>query len=224
MDLDYMLSNFKNYWANKGGKFGRCHSHPDSDLCWINIPKNASSWTQTLLAHEFLWYEHDYHEQPELQYKKKLICLRDPVERWVSGITEFFFQYYPKVELDQINDLTLWLIYDRIAFDDHTEKQSLFLEGLDPENCVFFRCDHSYSKNFLDYFVSIGYLDKTYIVPECVNAHRYDHSLIEIKKPIYNFFQSRVENDHKLRQSIAQYCQADYNLLKNADFYHAEVL
>ena len=39
-------AGFLNQWISKGHKYGTCMSHPESDLMYVNIPKNASSWTK----------------------------------------------------------------------------------------------------------------------------------------------------------------------------------
>lgn len=220
MDQHTLTYAFRNYWAHKGGKFGRCHSHPDANFFWVNIPKNASSWTQTFLAHELLWCEHDYYGQ-DLRSKKSLVCLRDPVDRWVSGITEFFSLYHPRVDLGQMTDLTQWLLADRIVFDDHTEKQSYFLDGIDLKNSIFFCCNDHYREDFLGFFIEGGHIPRDYVVPECVDAFCHHHKTDSAKKQVYNFFKELVINDSDFRNSIQRYYKADYDLFENIDFYRA---
>ena len=50
-----------NEWQHKGHVYGECMSHPDNDLMYVNIPKNASSWTKpNLLDHKFEFYNFLY--------------------------------------------------------------------------------------------------------------------------------------------------------------------
>lgn len=216
--------NFRDYWQHKGGKFGRCHSHPESDFVWINIPKNASSWTQTFLSHEFLWYEHDYHESSSLHNKTCIICLRDPVARWISGIAEFFTLYHPHIDLAQMNNLSWTLLADRVAFDDHTEKQSLYLDGINLDNSVFFYVDHSFRQNWLHFFTKTRLLPTEYQVPSCVDKFLHDHSADSRQRSIYKFFQNLILQDHDFRTCIQNYYQIDYDLLKKTEFYSVDVV
>jgi predicted lipoprotein len=39
-------------WAHKGHVYGECMSHIDSDLMYVYIPKNASSWTKMSATHK----------------------------------------------------------------------------------------------------------------------------------------------------------------------------
>ena len=90
-------SELGNLWASRGHIQGQCMSHWDSPYMYINVPKNASSWTKpNLLDHQFEFY--NYHSD-HLYHKHALIVLRDPLERWLSGVCEFFALYHPNLDL-----------------------------------------------------------------------------------------------------------------------------
>ena len=120
------MISFYNYYKTKGHVFGECMSSPNTDLMYINIPKNASSWTK-LNCKDWGWEFFNYHSD-NLYHKHSLIVLRDPVDRWLSGIAEYFFLYHKNLDFAHISRPFLDLIFDRVAFDDHTEKQILFIK------------------------------------------------------------------------------------------------
>ena len=78
-------------WESRGHIQGQCMSHADSQYMYINIPKNASSWTKpNLLDHSWEFYNY----RTDNLDKQALVVLRDPVDRWISGIAEFLTLYH----------------------------------------------------------------------------------------------------------------------------------
>ena len=91
-------SVFHQHWTPRGHTFGTCMSRSDLSWMYVNIPKCASSWTKpNLLDHQFEFY--NYH-QDHLYHKHALVVLRDPLERWLSGVCEFFALYHPDMDLN----------------------------------------------------------------------------------------------------------------------------
>lgn len=103
--------------------------NPDQNCIWINIPKNASSFIQTILT-ENGWVEPDPSIRAELLESdiRKFCILRNPLERWVSGFAECF------MDLPEICDLLNNPIFIKViernpVFDNHTELQSSFVKN-----------------------------------------------------------------------------------------------
>ena len=85
---------------------------------YVYIPKNASSWTKPNLR-DWGWQFYNYHT--DQLNKTAIVVLRDPVERWLSGIAEYF-ALYQNTTNDLVDNKSLQqIIFDRITFDDHTE-------------------------------------------------------------------------------------------------------
>ena len=112
-----------------------------NNLCYIPIPKNSSSYIGQLLLKNG-WVTDNF-LTADLSNKNIIILLRDPKERWISGMAEYLSSllkngktssYY----IDNWNDMVQDLIFDQIIFDDHTEKQVYFIQDVPRENCVFF--------------------------------------------------------------------------------------
>ena len=161
-------------WQHKGHVYGECMSLPGKDLMYVYIPKNASSWTKPNLK-DWGWEFFNY--RTDRLNKHALVILRDPVERWLSGIAEYLTLYHkdmvkPWKETEDI-------IFDRITFDDHTEKQTKFLEGLDTDNCTFMMCDESYRQNFSNFIATrLGdnkyyKYDYQHVSENCPNRSRF---------------------------------------------------
>jgi hypothetical protein len=140
-----------NEWKHKGHIYGECMSKKDIDLMYVYIPKNASSWTKPNLKD---WGWEFYNYRLDNLDKHSLVILRDPVDRWLSGIAEYLTLYYPNMQVP-FNETTE-LIFDRITFDDHTEKQVYFIEGLDPGRITFFKCDENYRLYFGQFLKNQG--------------------------------------------------------------------
>ena len=101
---------------------------PTLKYAWINIPKNASSFVQKALD------DNKWNDVPddlinsiaESSNIKKLVVLRDPVERWISGFAECWADHDNILDLLDSNTF-----YDTVqknpVYDDHTEYQHRFI-------------------------------------------------------------------------------------------------
>lgn len=187
-------------------------SHKNSNFMYVYIPKNASSWTKPNLL-DWGWEFYNYHTD-NLYNKHALVILRDPVDRWLSGIAEYFYLKHRDFDSIQINRHFLDLIFDRVAFDDHTESQVLFLQNLDKTNCTFFWCDSKYRNNFSHYLQSIDMPNKYY---------NYEYQHVTENEPIRSkfkkIFQHALENNSKYRQQLQWYFAKDYKLIESVKFY-----
>ena len=122
--------------------FGRgtksCFISEEYKLCFINIPKNASTTIRTTLKLEHCQYSDNYKDY------KKIIVIRDPITRIVAGYNEIlklrrdgafaetqrtnFYKYF-KVRHDIPKSFDLFLDYIKNnLYDDHLIQQSFFLK------------------------------------------------------------------------------------------------
>ena len=149
--------SFINYHQARGHIFGECMSHNDSEYMYVYIPKNATSWTKPNLL-DFGWEFYNYHT--DNLNKTALVVLRDPVERWLSGIAEYLYLYHRDFITSDLNKAVRELVFDKIAFDDHTERQLYFIEGLDPAKCIFFKFGSEYRSQFSEFLNTINMPNK----------------------------------------------------------------
>jgi len=138
--------------ATRGFGWGSGMTDPAGERFIINIPKNASS------------YIHDWAKQQgwrtttadnETQVKEMIVILRDPVDRWISGIAQYIVTYvlnvygfngpvYPDEPitdhdraisaqefLEFYNPAVERLIFDVLSrFDDHVWPQNEIIDGV----------------------------------------------------------------------------------------------
>ena len=206
------MIDFLEYYKTKDHIFGECMSKPDSDLMYVHIPKNASSWTKPNLL-DWEWEFYNYHTD-NLYHKHALIVLRDPVDRWLSGIAEYMYLKHRDLDLAKISNAMLDLIFERIAFDDHTEQQILFLQNLDLNRCTFFWCDETYRGKFSKYLEQTNMPNKYY---------KYNYQHVTAQEPVRNnfkkFFTHTINNNSKYLKQLQWYFSKDYKLIESVKFY-----
>jgi hypothetical protein len=202
-------AGFLTQWSSKGHVYGECWSHPNTDLMYVHIPKNASSWTKPNLK-DFGWEFYNYHDD-DMHDKTAMVVLRDPVERWISGIAEYLALYHPNFILHDLEAMDL--IFDRICFDDHTERQVNFVHGLDRDQCVFFLCDKHYRQDFSVFLDEQG-------MPNRYHKYEYQHvsEADPMRKKFKNIFAREIQNP-KYLTAVKDYFAADYELINSVKFY-----
>jgi hypothetical protein len=204
--------DFIEYYKTQDHIFGECMSHNNSEFIYVYIPKNASSWTKPNLK-SWGWEFYNYHTD-NLYHKHALVVLRDPVERWLSGIAEYLYLKHRNLDIAHISNSFLNLVFDRVAFDDHTERQILFLQNLNFSNCTFFRCDHDYRKNF-SAFLNDQSMPNEYSTCEFQHVTEND----PIRSNFKHFFHNIVENNSKYLERLKRYFANDYKLIESTKFY-----
>jgi hypothetical protein len=160
--------DFVNY-DNPGSSMATEHGHsycvvrtdPLRFLICVNIPKNASSWVK----HHTLGASFNYHTQkfsennepvynidvstltPALQNARYVVILRDPVNRWITGLAQYLQGYAPDHPL-HINNVDWDMIFNTVVFDGHTRSQCKFIKGIDHSKIIWLRCDDTLAKNY----------------------------------------------------------------------------
>ena len=114
---------------------------PDLKHAWINIPKNASSFVQKVLDDNgwTMCHTDDLVDGILTAHTiKKIVVLRDPIERWISGFAQCMsdnshmggaeFDTPNKDILELLDNDAFWhTIRLNPVFDDHTEYQHRFI-------------------------------------------------------------------------------------------------
>jgi len=104
---------------------------PDLKHAWINIPKNASSFCHTVFTNNgwTMCHADDLVDGILLAHTiKKIVVLRDPVERWISGFAQCMADHHTKDVLDLFDNPAFWhTVRINPIFDDHTEYQHRFI-------------------------------------------------------------------------------------------------
>ncbi len=196
---------------SKGHTFGACMTAPEQDLMYVNIPKNASSWTKPNLK-DLGWTNFNYHYN-NFYSKHAMIVLRDPIDRWLSGICEYFALYHTNIDTDQFNSVFYDLLIDQVTLDDHTEKQFYFIEGLDHNRATFFMCDENYRLDFSNFLTEHGHQNK-------YQRYNYQHTTSEcaVRSKFKKIFEQLLL-EPKYLEKIKVHYKKDYELIESVKFY-----
>lgn len=199
------LIDMKSYWAHDNHIIGQCYIDPTEQYFFINIPKNASSWAKEILS-QLKWKAGDYIHQ-DVTSMLGIIFLRDPVERWISGISTWILNGRTHITFDDLtNGPILKLILDKITFDSHTEKQKHFLHSIDTNQCVCFYVDGYLEKKFSNWYCTN--IDNTANINYNVNKNKPRSA------DYYQFFKNHVGSNPNVKQQLIEYFKEDYELIE----------
>jgi len=185
---------------------------PDCKSFYVNIPKNASSF-----INPWLW-ENDWEfSKGNDQISEVLIVLRDPVERFISGFTQYIqgnilfttFDYgAPTLTIEKLNEY--WPMVERfmgdqvVWFDDHTWFQNYYVKDVFPNiPRRYFWIDDQLNNN----------LKQAYNLNDPANADINASRGIglEIKQLIRNSLRNPV-----ILAQVKRILQPDYDLISQA--------
>ena len=197
-------AQFLDQWKFRGHSYGECMTHHYLDLMYVYIPKNASTWTKDKLS-KHKWDNANYHH--DNLNKKPVVILRDPIERWLSGMAEYLTRFHPTIKLD--SEETLDVLFYKVIFDDHTERQVNFLHGLDAFKCIFFWCDEDYRNKFSE-FISDIHGQNTFNSEPYKQVSNDSFERRYFKQTLANALNTKTVYKTKLEQHYAQ----DYILIE----------
>lgn len=192
---------------------------PDCTKFILNIPKNSSSFMVDW-AHRHNWttavvYDNcDWHRVTEV-----IVILRDPVERWISGITQYLVSYVlngnnklltAEEFISQYNPVIENLIFDVVdRFDDHVWPQVEILQDVLPDaERKYFLLDQHFTKKIGSYLSFDTFKDLD------VHSTHEDPT----KQTIYNFFKKLLESRNDLKQKVIDVYAKDYELINKVTF------
>jgi hypothetical protein len=201
------------YWKNQhsdrgfvpGGIFVK------DDFVYIPIPKNSSSYIGQMLLKNG-WGIGNFLTM-DLRKKKIIVLLRNPTDRWLSGIAQYLCSTLLKngrVSSDIINSWNTViqdLIFDRIIFDDHTEKQVYFINSVPRENCVFFDSANKPEQAIKNYLTSQGIDLNTDVDLDQNQTQGNEH-----KEILVHFLRSQLIENPNLADKLTNTYQEDYTL------------
>jgi nicotinamide riboside kinase len=212
--------DFNKYWQRDdrfGPTAGFClanHRPGVERFLYVVIPKNASSFVTDGLRN-MGWSSAYYQEiyKPN-RNQKVLVILRDPYQRWISGMVQYLSMYHG----DTIKSITkdiFELLVDKVVFDDHTELQSYYLNGIDTNDCVFLNAKDNIR----------GWLNKTLIEKFSENNTPFiDIGLLNNSQLDYShkFFKEELlknlNNNISAVEKIKSYYKKDYDLINSIQY------
>ena len=216
----------------RGFEYGSGLLSPDCSQFIVSIPKNASSymvdwavkhkWSRAIVGDSCSWD----------QVQEMVVILRDPVQRWVSGICQYLNTYILSLHgpngpifpgdtitkhdwtmdadqfLDFYNQTTERLIFDVInRFDDHVWPQYEFFNNLLPDvSRKYFFMDDGFDQRIGKYlnFASFDHLDRNSSMAN-VNMQK-----------LSAFFVEKLQQRPELKKRVALAYARDYEIIDQA--------
>ena len=216
----------------RGFGYGSGVIDPEHGRFIVNIPKNASSYMLDW-ANRYGWAAAIATDHVSI--KELIVILRDPVDRWISGISQYITTYIQSVHgpngpvrddmiiteqdyylsadifMAQYTDLTERLFIDSASrFDDHVWPQWEIIHGLLPgAKRTYFYLDSGFNQRVARY---LGFQD----LP---GLDRNQGSNNPEQRRIQQFFQNRLQTRPELRQRLIKHYDQDYQLISSVEFY-----
>jgi len=185
-------------WAHLGHTLGECWVDIDKDITYIHIPKNASSFIKGCLLGSFKFT----HSNDLVKSNRYLVALRDPIERWVSGIAQYEF-----------NSGLTNIDYQKITFDDHTETQDYFLQNVVLSKCDFIMVNDNLRSNLKQWFDEFGY------TVDVDNMIQYNASLNTERQLLKDKYQTIIDNNPNFVLKLKKHFANDYKLINSVRYY-----
>ena len=106
----------------------------DGKFSYIPIPKNMSK----VMKMSFDQYRRKPDRIKKVDYCSRFtVILRDPLDRWASGVVEFF-KLYGYVHLLKEQKFVDDIVTKTLCFDGHTLPQTCFMQEVHTDKCDFF--------------------------------------------------------------------------------------
>lgn len=213
--------------VDRGFGYGSGTLSPELSQFIVNIPKNASSYMlDWARRHQWMTTVADDHSDT---ITEMIVILRDPLDRWISGIVQYLNTYILSVQgpngpvfpnepysphnwpmdavqwIDAYNQTTERLIFDIVnRFDDHVWPQHEFVENLLPAvKRKYFLLDHNFDAAIADYLGFAPYSDLD------SNSAGNNANMRLLQK----FFVDRLQQRPDLAQRVIKAYAKDYELI-----------
>jgi len=190
----------------------------DHNLVYFPINKNAHTWAEKFFEKNFNMdkkiIKTTENSESILKDKISIVILRDPLLRWLSGITQYLIDS-PTLELLD-NSLFQQAIKDALCFDNHTGLQIVNLLGIDTDKTIFFNCDKHLEDNMYEF--SRLWFGK---ISVSVGQHQVLTQNPD-KVIIYNKIKEIVKNDSLLIKRIRDFYAPDYKIFSEVKFFNQQ--
>jgi hypothetical protein len=131
--------------------------------------------------------------------------LRDPIDRWCSGITQYLYNSKQDLSADEI--------FDKITFDDHTDLQTYFLQGVDLDKTTFMLVNDNLKANLNNWIYNRAYRTNVDI------AIQYNASGDDDRWTTKEYYVKLLEQNPDLVLKLQQHFELDYKLIGSVKFY-----
>lgn len=200
------------------------YGNKNLNFIYYPILKNAHSWGKEFFKVNFNFEEMllgpnillDSNDVSHID-KKILIFLRNPIDRWFSGVVQWFAmepiqgKFLPNDYI--LDELTSKLVFSAVKLDNHTHSQKYYLSNVPLKNAVLFDCgDVNFQDNLQDYFYKVEKLPLKDLLLEKRNSTEENLLKISLKKQLTDMY----NKNKKFKDSVQEYYKNDiifYNTL-----------
>jgi len=208
---------YYDYWNYRGYEYSQCHYNEKIKNVYINIPKNASTNVRHAMLDKEFCGINLLNSAFFPEHESATVVLRDPIERWISGITTYLDLYVAKNDVGAFlyeiknNKWFFELLFEKVTFDDHTEKQTYFLKPFDLSNCFYFYLDDMFEFRFTQFYLGEGI------------KLNFNHEFknISSSNPVHSFFTEFLLDSRNLKykEKLKAHFAEDYELINSVTFY-----
>ena len=211
----------------RGYGYGSGILSPAHDRFIVNIPKNASSYLLDWSNHHGWRASKINHVNDPHKLQELVVVLRDPMQRWISGIAQYLTGYVLNVTgvyspdlgpgpddqqisadtfIEEYTQVVERLLFDNLSrFDDHVWPQCDFFQDLMPHlPRKFFYIDQNFDSNISDYF---GFTPIPGLDRNCGNTNPDTNKIQHFIRARLN---TRLELQDRVRRAYAQ----DYKIIQ----------
>lgn len=149
-----------------------------------------------------LGFNTEYQFPTQISKEQHIVVIREPLERWVSGLVQYLSGRTPNLEL---TDDIMKICIDHTVMDLHTELQIKFLHGLNFNQCVFFYMDNLLEHNLKHFLESRLGIKIDITIPIRNPSNNLNH-----KTYITNY----LDINQFDRQNLIKSLELDYKLIE----------
>lgn len=194
-------------------------------LIFVSIPKNASTWVGENYFHNrnnaknFMYT--DIENIVKIHRCKFIVILRDPLDRWISGMTQMIYtepdQHFTMINPMYIDTFDWETVIATVAYDNHTQKQIHFTRVVPFANIVWLKFDDNLKENFIDLMSSYGVqlIKNEGSTDNAANITNNNDKKISVMNKIVDVLDQHPEYSQK----IIEYYHDDYALVNSVKFY-----
>lgn len=173
----------------------------------VLIPKNASTWlVKSFYMHKTQVFAKD---------SRTSVCiLRDPIDRWASGVAQFLATKHAKKNLLNLGVYVRCYVDNMQPLDPHSVPQVDFVNDIDMNNTIWFNLDKNFETNF-DSWVEENKIQRRKL-PIINKIEKKDKRVFH-----KNFFSNYYKNHPKDQKGISNFYRKDFELVRSVQFYEA---
>lgn len=188
--------------------FGMCLRHQNVQYAYIPVPRCGSSFLHKFFINQHNWKPYNY---KFISNQKFFAVVRDPYERWLSGLWSIANPWHDDIvnkPYNLLDDRSLAKLFDDPGCNNHhTMKQNLFYKNLNLNNITFFNFDDPKFIRNISHFIknklllATNFTEKWHKSDEKTEIRR----IVEKNKTNYNKLMTWLEDDYHFMSKLKFY-------------------